>query len=754
MPEKHQMSSPSMDGMAIIDEISRAIIGADDIGSIAYLILDLAISYTDAEKGSLMLLDNRGQLYIHSARGINHDLSRDYRLKIGEGIAGRVAAEQQPVLVTDIETDQRFPNSGRDRYKTCSFVSCPIIDQHGLLGVLNINDKKNGLPFSPEEFSLIKAVASQAALALKNARLVDKFKEKISYSEEVNRKLIETDLAKTDFLTRLSHELRTPLNSIKGAVYYLKNVPSSQGNGHDEFLRIIESEADRLAVILEKQLDFLRLENERRVVQKSIISIVQLLQQALDSHLIKKTLSQCQVCVELEDNILEPDIVGDKVQVSHLLMNLIAGLAGHLEKGAGIQIRVQDKELVSLEFVCSQPVDEATVKTLFQGSDDFGLGESSPAIKLHLVRKAVETNGWQIEAHNAAEGLVCRLQIPRMALEMEEAALDMTMGRVLEFVSGLLGANTSSLMLCDQLSGDLVIRSARGLDEEVVRGTRLRIGDRLAGWVAAEGKPLLVEDIEGDPRFGRGPGNPRYSSRSLLSVPLKRDGQVIGVLNLTDKHTDQTFTDKDLKVAQVVVERISAFIDNLKGMASQGERDFRKIVASLDSLLSAEARYAKRNTCYLEVVDALMKELGASEREQELALYVALIYDLGLVLLDRRLLEKKHELSELEMTALQSHPFTTLELLQGFDCSEEVRHIILHHHEHFDGSGYPDGLAGEQIPLLSRILAVVDSYCAMTEERPYRGALPAKDAFEQLRQGAGRCYDPEVVEALKKVLPI
>jgi signal transduction protein with GAF and PtsI domain len=95
MPQDQQPAKSPMNGIAIIDEISRAIIGAEDIGSIAYLILDLAINYTEAEKGSLMLLDNRGQLYIHSARGINHELSRDYRLKVGEGIAGRVAAEQR-----------------------------------------------------------------------------------------------------------------------------------------------------------------------------------------------------------------------------------------------------------------------------------------------------------------------------------------------------------------------------------------------------------------------------------------------------------------------------------------------------------------------------------------------------------------------------------------------------------------------------------------------------------------------------------
>lgn len=752
MPANRSNAHPAIDGIAILDQISRAIIGADDIGSIAYLILDLAINFTDAEKGSLMLLDNRGQLYIHSSRGIDHDLSRDYRLAVGEGIAGRVARDKQPVLVTDIETDPRFQNSGRDRYRTRSFVSCPIIGPDGVLGVLNINDKKNKSPFTTEEFGLIKAVASQAGLALKNAYLVERFKEKIAYAEEVNRKLIEMDLAKTDFLTRLSHELRTPLNSIQGAIYYLKNVPSNGGSGQDEFLRIIESEADRLTLILEKQLDFLRPENDQRAVKKSIISIIPLLQQALDAPLVRNFLTQCQVRVEIAADAVESDIVGDKVQVSHLLMNLLAGVAGQLGKGALIRIQVAEQEAVVLTLRCDQALSPTALTALFRGRDDFGLGESNPAVKLYLVRKAVEANGWQIGAHNEEDGLVLQLRIPRMAMEMEDAALDMTMDRVLEFVSGLLGAHTSSLMLCDELSGDLVVRSARGLDEDVLQGTRLRMGDRLAGWVAAEGKPLLVEDMDVDPRFGSACGNTRYSSRSLLSVPLKTRDRVIGVLNFTDKRANQPFSDKDLKIAQVLVERITDFIENLKSMASQGERDFRKLVASLDSLLSAESRYAKRDICYLELVEGLMEVLQAGKKEQELALYVALIYDLGLVLLDRRLLEKKHQLSPLEVTALQSHPFTTLELLQDFDCSEEVRHIILHHHEHYDGSGYPDGLAGEEIPLISRVLAVVDGYCAMLEERPYRPALSKSDTLACVRNAAGSKYDPAIVEALGKVL--
>lgn len=741
-----------MDGLAIINEISRAIIRTDDLPAIACLILDLAIGYTGAEKGSLMLVDHRGKLYIHSSRGFQNDFGRNYRVGIGEGIAGKVALGEVPVLVTDIEKDERFKGSRRDRYKTRSFISCPILGQDELLGVLNINDKKGGQPFSEEEFFLIQVLAGQAALALKNVYLLEKYKEKVVYAEELNRKLIDSDLTKTEFLTRLSHDLRTPLNSIMGAVYYLKQAPSEEPVDEDEFLGIIQSEAERLTAILEKQLDFLRLENERHVNRKSIIALKELLPEILGSHSMKMALSQLQVSLDWDNSSDQPEIVGDRIQVSHLFLNLLQGLAGYLGKGSRLLLSLKEGEFVEVTLQASEKFPPARMRFLFQIKDDFGRQESTPALKLYLARKAIEANGWRIEAANGAKGFLCRIKIPRLALEMEDAALDMTMGRVLEFVSEMLGANSSSLMLCDRLNGELVIRSARGVNEELVRGTRLRFGDRLAGWVAAEGQPLLVEDIEGDTRFGRPNFSSQYKSKSLLSVPLKSQGRVIGVLNLTDKNTEEPFTENDLRVAQVMVERIAGFIDNLKGQVGQGKKDFRKIIASLDSLLSAKNRYGKRSNCYPELVDKLMLHLRADSRDRELALYIALIYDLGLVLLDRRVLEKKLRLSELEVSTLQNHPYSTLDLLQDFESCEEVQQVILHHHEHYDGSGYPDGLKGEAIPIISRVLAVVDGYCAMLEDRPYRSSLAKEKALAQIKNGSGTQYDPRIVEALQKVL--
>ncbi|MFN3396544.1 MAG: HD-GYP domain-containing protein, partial [Thermodesulfovibrionales bacterium] len=94
----------------------------------------------------------------------------------------------------------------------------------------------------------------------------------------------------------------------------------------------------------------------------------------------------------------------------------------------------------------------------------------------------------------------------------------------------------------------------------------------------------------------------------------------------------------------------------------------------------------------------------------------------------------------------------TIALLNSFEFSEDVKKAIIHHHERFDGTGYPEGLKGEEIPLVSRVLSVVDSFNAMVSDRPYRDKLSPVDALQEIKRQSGTFYDPKIVNALTMII--
>ncbi|MEW6001254.1 MAG: GAF domain-containing protein [Nitrospirota bacterium] len=736
---------------SILQEISNAIVVTDDISAIANLMLDLAINYTNSEKGSLMLINERDELYILAARGIDIELIKTYTVKMGEGIAGTVAKNRLPVLVEDIGKDEKFKVKKWDRYETKSFISCPIISKNKLLGVLNINDKKDRSPFTEDELSLIKIIANQAAIALENAFLMNKLRAKAAELEEINKKLIETDVVKTEFLTRVSHELRTPLNSIKGAIFYLNQTEKLTRNKYKEFYSIISMETDKLISIIENQLDFLRLEDETRVIKKSVINLVDLLKEILNSKLLRNIVEKknLQLKIDAEKDI--SDIVGDKIWIVQLFINMIEGLSHYLESGDTLEIIVSENDFVKVKLNLPRRMPEAIIPSLFDLKHVFifKTDQSEEKLKLYLARKVIDAHRWNLNAENADGTFLVSIIIPKSTKQTIEAIIDTTAEMFIEFISELLDLNICSMMISDELTGELSIASARGLDENVIKRTRIKFGDSIAGWVALEGKPLLIEDIERDPHFGR-KSIPQYNTKSLLSIPLKIQNKVIGVLNLNNKKTAEPFTIRDLYIASAISERVSNFIEKIF-RGEYKENDFKQFITAFENLISAEKKYHKKKSLLPDLMGKIMDKLGANEEEKKLALYVSTIYDLGLMLVDENVLNKE-KLLPAEAHALQIHPYTTINLLNYFEFSEAVRKAILHHHERYDGSGYPDRLKGEEIPFLSRVLCVVDSFCAMITERPYRKAFTMAEALEEIRKDSNSIYDPAVVKALEKVL--
>jgi putative nucleotidyltransferase with HDIG domain len=144
--------------------------------------------------------------------------------------------------------------------------------------------------------------------------------------------------------------------------------------------------------------------------------------------------------------------------------------------------------------------------------------------------------------------------------------------------------------------------------------------------------------------------------------------------------------------------------------------------------------------------------MGLTEDEQRIAHMAGLLHDLGKVGTPDAVLKKEGELTPREWELIKEHPTTAAEVLSQLATHQEIADIIRHHQEHFDGSGYPYGLKGEEIPELSRMLAVADTYHALTSNRPYREAKSPFEALIILRRVAGTQLDPRYVEVMAQVL--
>ena len=736
--------------IALVTDLTEIILGTDNINGIANQVLDIVVRHTGAVKCSLMLLNDRRELSIVASRGIDLEISREYRSRIGQGIAGMVVRNTEPVLVDDITTDTRFRGMGRGNgYRTPSFISCPIRGRKRMIGLLNASDRKDLLPFTEQGFELLQLISHQAAVALENAFLMAQLREKAAELEEMNRKLMEGDLLKTEFLTRISHELRTPLNSIKGSIYYLESADRLTREDQKEFYAIISKETEKLAAIVEDQLDFLACGDGMRSMNRAVVSLAEILTDVSCSKTLADTLGRAgpTLSVQMENNV--PEIFGDKFRIRQMLITLLEGIAGCLEMGDELHISARDNDTIRVCIQVERELPKPFIDSFSRPAPPMGREIGDDKGKMYLVRKAAESLGWDLEMETGAGSFTLTMVIPRSRRQKIDAAVGKSIDLFLEFIAEMMGLNTCSIMLRDDVTGELRIRSALGLDEDIVRTTRIRPGDQISGWVAMEGKPVLIENIENDPRFARKSFS-QYNTKSLLSVPLKIGETVAGVLNLNNKKSAEPFTPTDLTLAAVLSDRISRLIGKLRDDESW-EEGFRDFTASFEKLLAAGRKYHKKTRLLPVLVRRIMEKLGASEEDRKNALYVSTVYDLGLMFMDDAVL-RKGKLEPSEFASLKVHPFATVELLSGIEFSPDVSRAILHHHEKFDGTGYPDGLAGDEIPLISRVISVVDAYCAMLSKRPHRKEMTGADALREIKNGAGTSYDPAVVEALDAVL--
>ncbi len=331
--------------------------------------------------------------------------------------------------------------------------------------------------------------------------------------------------------------------------------------------------------------------------------------------------------------------------------------------------------------------------------------------------------------------------------------LDQLLDNIMAMATKVMNSETSSILMLDEKTNELTFQIAQGdKGEEVKRLIRLKVGQGIAGWVAQTGENCIVPDTSKDPRFYKeGDAKTKFVTKSLICVPLKHKDKIIGVLEVLNRKGDIPFNDHDTELLELLASQCSSPIVNAQ--LYQNIRNlYKSTLKVLANALDAKDSYTHGHSQRVaEYSLAIAGELGLSPKEKDDLEFAALLHDIGKIGIRDNILCKPGKLTDEEFKIIQMHPVMSAEILAPVDFLTDKIPIVKHHHERFDGRGYPSKLKGEEIPLGARIICVADTFDAMTSNRSYRKGLPAEVALEELKRCSNAQFDPIIVEMFLRV---
>ena len=275
--------------------------------------------------------------------------------------------------------------------------------------------------------------------------------------------------------------------------------------------------------------------------------------------------------------------------------------------------------------------------------------------------------------------------------------------------------------------------------------------DELAVWAVEHEQGLEVHDAETDDHLSA-LARATNQLRSLLVVPLARQEGVVGalVVGFCDAHE---FGPEELPLLTTIGGQIAIALQNAEAY-DKLDRMYLETVTALAAAMEAKDQYTASHADSLAAMAvAVGSRMGLTDAELRMLQYAAVLHDIGKIGIPGNILNKPAALTRDEFETMAQHTIIGERIISRIDYLVPIARIIRSAHERWDGTGYPDGYRGEEIPLASRILLVCDAFDAMTTDRPYRGALPVETALSELARYAGTQFDPRVVDVFLASYP-
>ena len=385
---------------------------------------------------------------------------------------------------------------------------------------------------------------------------------------------------------------------------------------------------------------------------------------------------------------------------------------------------------------------DMTIKAIGVGAHGFVLKPFTKADLLMTVERALQ-NVRLLREQERTKNLLPLFEVSKFLTHKSD--VDELLNAIVDVAVRESGADHASITILDENS--FVVKAAIGEEKGVETDLLLPITKK----VTESGVPVLLRDD--DPESAALYKILRRDVLSAIAVPLKVKNEVLGVLNVTKlKNSHPHFGQGDLEFMTILAGQAAVAFKNVR-LVSDLEDLFLGTVKSLSSAIDAKspwtAGHSERVTSYAILIG---KKMGLSESKLKTLEMAGILHDIGKIGTNEDILNKEGKLTEEECEIVKQHPRRGGELIVHVKQLNDLMPAVIHHHENYNGTGYPDGLKGEEIPLLSRILTVADAYDAMKADRPYRKGRTTDFITDEFKRCSEIKFDPMVVESFLKIM--
>lgn len=313
---------------------------------------------------------------------------------------------------------------------------------------------------------------------------------------------------------------------------------------------------------------------------------------------------------------------------------------------------------------------------------------------------------------------------------------DILLEKITDTSLSLTGSDSGSILMLED--DKLLFKVVKGIKSSDLLGSTIAKNTGVCGHVLKEGKPFYSNDIKNDPRFDQKVDTiTGYQTKSILCVPLKTKKGIIGIIEILNKKNGK-YNEKDVQMISYLADHAAISIERAQFYEDQRNYEIHLtdiLLDTIDRLMPEKKGHARRVARYANVI---AKAMNLKDHNRRRLYFASLLHDIGFTKIPPGNHYKKESFT--------LHPAIGEEMLEPINFYSDLAPFILHHHERYDGTGYPDKLKGVDIPLESRIIAIAEAFDAMVSTITYRLTVDFKDAIEELNKNAGSQFDPKLVK--------